>query len=341
MSTRNYLVCGDTGLIGSHLTDELCNRGYYVRATYHQSTPRRDPLIEHHQVDLRKEEDCLHMCKGVDYVFMAAAVTSGAHDMVHNPLVHVTDNIIMNTRMLDAAYRQGVKLFTFISSSSIYPDMGEEPCREEHAWVGNPHPKYWWVAWMKKMAEILCISYATQLQRKMKTCIIRPSNTYGPHDKFDPIHSHFIPNKIRELEEYTDPLVIWGTGDEIRDYIYVDDLARGIADAAEFTDDHPQVEYTDFNIASGQPITIGEVAHLLVENSEYDPEIVFDDTKPTTIPIRVLDISRARDILQFEPRVDIKTGLRRTFMWYRQKVEIEKYGLDEEDKEPRLDVENR
>ena len=327
MTIKNYLVTGDTGLIGSHVTDELTRRGYFVRGTYFTSAPRHDTMIEHINVDLRNNNDCIRACKGIDYVYMCAAVTSGAYDMVHNPLVHVTGNIVMNARMLNAAYQSGVKVFTFISSSSVYPDMETVPCAEYDAWDGIPHDKYWWVAWMKKIAEILSIGYATQLDNKMKTCIIRPSNTYGPNDKFDLHRSHFIANKIREMMLRTDPLVVWGTGEEIRDYIYVKDLARGIVDAGEYTDDHPAVEYTDFNIASGKPMKVCDVVNDMLEvvrcyngTMGYYPEIVYDDTKPTTIPIRILDISRARDILGFKADYSIEEGLAETLEWYREHV---------------------
>lgn len=321
MTIRNYLVTGDTGLIGSHVTDELTRRGYFVRGTYFTSAPRADTMIEHINVDLRNMNDCIRACKGIDYVYMCAAVTSGAHDIVNNPLVHVTDNIVMNTCMLNAAYQAEVRVFTFISSSSIYPDMGAKPCAEHNAWDGVPHEKYWWVAWMKKFAEILCIGYATRLDHKMKTCIIRPSNTYGPGDKFDPHRSHFIANKIRELATLTDPLIVWGTGEEIRDYIYAKDLARGIVDAGEFTDDHPTIEYTDFNIGSGEPVKTSEVVNDLVEIAGYDPKIVYDNTKPTTIPIRILDISRSCDILKFKTKFSMKAGLAETFQWYLEKMQ--------------------
>lgn len=321
MAIRNFLVTGGTGLIGSHVVDELLDREYYVRSTYFSSEPRENPYVEYVQGDLRREEDCLAVCKDVDYVFMCAAVTSGAHDMVNNPLVHVTDNIVMNTRMLSAAYQQGVKVFNFISSSSVYPDMRSTPCKESMAWEGVPHDSYWWVAWMKKMAEILCIGYATRLDRKMKACIIRPSNAYGPRDKFDPLRSHFIANKIREIVEGTDPLVVWGDGNDWRDYIHAKDLARGIVSASEFTDDHPKVEYTDFNIASGDAYSTKEIVETLCYVAGVNPAIVYDESKPTTIKARLLDISRARDILGFKPKVDIEQGLYDTLMWYKSQRE--------------------
>lgn len=327
MTTRNYLVTGDTGLIGSHVTDELVRRGYPVRGTHFTSTPRHNVLVEHIDADLRNTEDCIRVCEGIDYVYMCAAVTSGAHDIVNNPLFHVTDNIVMNARMLNAAYKCGVKVFTFISSSSVYPDMGATACREYDAWDGIPHEKYWWVAWMKKFAEILSVGYATRLDDEMKVCIVRPSNTYGPRDKFDPQHSHFIANKIREIGTKVNPLVVWGTGDEVRDYIYVKDLARGIVDVSEYTDDHPQIKFVDFNIASGNPVKIRDVVDNMLEVARrhpgargYYPEIVYDDTKPTTIPIRILDISCVYDILGFKANYSIKEGLAETFEWYREHI---------------------
>jgi GDP-L-fucose synthase len=144
--------------------------------------------------------------------------------------------------------------------------------------------------------------------------VVRPSNAYGPHDKFDFGTSHVTAALIRRVVERHRPLEVWGTGDDIRDLIYIDDLIDGMLCA--FERDEP---YLVVNLASGTGSSVREILRTLLEVDDYrDAEVRFDPSKPRTIPVRLIDTGYAKRALGFEARVDLREGLRRTVRWYRE-----------------------
>lgn len=309
------LVCGATGFLGSHITKRLLADSYQVRATFHRTSPKDLlPGIAYRRADLINAADCSRMADKINAVFMCAAVTSGAAVIVDNPLAHVIDNVVMNARILNAAYNAGVKQFVFISSSTVYPDTGGRPTREGKAFRQHPHPKYWWVGHMKRYAERLCQGYALHLSRPMNATIIRPSNVYGPSDKFDPATSHMVAALIRKVVERQDPIEVWGTGGDIRDHIYVDDFVDGVMLAFNKGERCLAV-----NIATGTGHSVKQVLETLLRVDGYEnANVVYQPDKPTTIPIRLVDVSLAKRLLGFEAKVSLEEGLRRTVEWYRQ-----------------------
>lgn len=317
--TGSVLVAGGTGFLGANFVRSLYVKGYEVRATWHEKWPRFKPHhIDWVRSNLIYREDCETAVDGMDYVFMCAAVTSGAHVMVNDPLAHVTPNIVMNTYMLDAAYRAGVKKFVFISSSAAYPDTGDRPTSEDEMFYGHPYYSYFAVGWMKRMAEILCATYALRVPEKtMKVLVIRPSNVYGPYDKFDPLESHMTAAMVRKVVERQDPIEIWGTGQDVRDLIYVEDFVNGVLKAFE-RDDRLAV----YNIGSGEGYTVEEVLHTAAHADGYfSHAVVTNPTRPSTIPIRLIDVSKAREELGFEAETTLEEGLRKTVEWYRKSVQ--------------------
>jgi len=245
---------------------------------------------------------------------MCAAETSGAAVMKHNPLAHVTPNIVMNAQMLEAAYRNGVKHFVFISSSTVYHDTGETPTAEYHLRYDRPpHSSYYLVGWMKRYSEILCYSYARAVSNPMKVTVVRPGNIYGPWGKFNPETSHMTAAMVRRVAERQDPIEVWGTGDDIRDLIYVDDFITGLLAATAHTED-----YFVVNLASGVGHTVNDVLYTLLGLEDYNPKVLYDPTKPSTIPVRLLDTDRMRYVLGFQPTMTLAEGLDRTLSWYKE-----------------------
>ena len=197
-------------------------------------------------LDLRRPQHCARAVKGMDYVFLCAAHTSGAAVIRTTPLVHITPNVLINTLMLEAAHRAKVAKFCFISSGAAYPPTADRPVREAEMFDGDPHDVYFAAGWMKRYAEILCRTYAEKIAQPMPTVVVRPSNVYGPYDKFDFAVSHVTAALIRRVVERQNPLEVWGTGEDIRDLIYVDDFIEGLL--AAFAADQP---YLAVNICSG------------------------------------------------------------------------------------------
>lgn len=319
---RRVLIAGGRGFIGSNLVERLVNRGAIVTIT------QKDLLIFSEMmklniykengysvipVDLLRKNDCEFITKDQDIVFMCAAVTHGAAFMKENPLALVTSNIIMNSQMLDASYKNDVKKFVFISSSSAYPDTKEIPTKEEDMNIGDPTDCYYPVGWMKRYSEILCKTYAEKIKKTMQCIVIRPSNIFGSNDDYNFETSHVTASLIRKVAEHHDPIEIWGDGNDIRDILYINDFIDGMLIATEKLD-----KYDPINIGYGKAFSVKEILNMLLEIENYNPKIIFNKDKPSMIPIRKIDISKAEKLLNFKPKIDIKDGLKKTIKWYKE-----------------------
>lgn len=311
---KRVLVAGGAGFLGTNLALKLAQLGAGLRLTI-----RNKPLqaaiagAEVIQADLRLPENCRRAVDGMDYVFLCAAHTSGAAAIRGTPLIHITPNVLINTLMLEAAYEAQVKKLCFISSSVVYPPTGARPVAENEAFDGDPADVYFPSGWMKRYAEVLCRTYAEKIKEPMPTVAIRASNVYGPFDKFDFAVSHVTAALLRRVVERHKPLEVWGTGEDVRDLIYVDDFVDGTL--AAFASDAPHLAV---NICAGQGYSVKDVLDTLLRLESYtDAEVRFDTSRPSTTPIRLMDNSLARDKLGFEARISLEEGLRRTLAWYR------------------------
>ena len=308
----NVLIAGGAGFVGVNLIKRLLDMGANVSATLH----RRDPVLDDARIryirgDLRISEDCATAVNGIDYIFMCAANTSGAAVMEKTPLAHLTPNVLMNISMLDAAYQAGVKKFLFISSNTVYP-LTDFAVKEDDV-TNEFYEKYFIVAWMKRFTEIVCEMYATKIAKPMNVCVVRPANIYGEFDDFEWETSHVIPALIRKIVERHAPLEVWGDGNDLKEFIYVQDFIDGMLLAMEKVEGFDPV-----NIATGYPCTVKEVVNVLLKVDKFSSaDIVFDASKPAMIPKRLIDISKANRLLGFDPKVSLEEGLKKTVNWYR------------------------
>ena len=317
------LVAGGAGFIGSHLVRRLADAGAAVRATLHAKQPAQiDRRVEYMTADLRSADVCATVTSGMDYVFMAAANTQGAAVIREKPLAHVTPNVAMNTHLIEAAHKAGVKRFLFISSGAAYPDTGHRPAEEHEMFSGEPVDVYYAVAWMKRYAEILCKTYATKIRNPLPCVVVRPSNVYGPGDKFDFKASHVTAALIRRVVERQNPFVVWGTGEDVRDLIYVDDFMDGMLAAFHSAD-----PYLEINICSGTGVTVRDILDVAVRVDRFeDANIQFDASKPSTVPVRRLSNVLAKQKLGFVASTSLEEGLARTLAWYREHPFVERAG---------------
>jgi GDP-L-fucose synthase len=245
---------------------------------------------------------------------MCAANTSGAAVMTKTPLVHLTPNVLMNLNMLEAAYAAGVKKFLFISSNTVYP-VTDYPVKESDV-TNEFFEKYFIVAWMKRFTELACEMYAKRIAKPMKTVVVRPANIYGEFDDFEWETSHVIPALIRKVVERQDPLEVWGDGNDLKEFIYVADFIEGMLLAMEKLED-----FQPINIAVGRPVTVREILSILLRLDGYEgARLVFDTSKPTMIPKRLIDPSLAVQLLGFRACTSLEDGLARTLAWYRTKT---------------------
>jgi len=308
------LVTGGTGFIGTHIVQELLKHGADVRVPIHR---RRliisDDHIETIQADLTKLEDCERAVRGVDYIFHAAGAVGAAGVGKSAMMDGITQNLILTTRMLQAAWSENVKRFLLFSSSTGYPPA-EHPVKEDELWSGQPHPSYLGYGWMRRYFEKLGEYVSSSSQ--VKIALVRPTAVYGRLDNIDPATCHVIPALIRRAVEKRDPFEVWGTGDEVRDFLHVTDLARGCLLMLE-----KYATSDSVNIGYGKGVKIKEIVEIILKAADHEKaEVIFNSSKPTNLPIRMVDTSKAKKVLGFEPRISLKEGLNNTVEWIKQEI---------------------
>ena len=313
--TDKILVTGAAGFIGSRLVKSLYEAGYTnLRATSFSRTLRENfKGVEFIKGNLQDAPFCDLISKDVDVIFHCAANTSNALYTKFNPLLHVTPNIEMNVNLMEQSWRNKVRKFMFISSNTTYPDMGDVPCTEDME-VQTPDivPVYKAVGWMKRYCETLCDFFSNQIHDPMQCVIIRPSNAFGPNDKFDFEKCHVTPANIRKVADGLNPIPLWGDGTEVRDVIHVDDMVSGFITVAEKVD-----TYDIYNVCYGEGYTVMEVLNLLKKLEGNDNPIEFVNNKAPMIPIRLLDNTKLKS-LGWKPKYNLESGLKDALRWYKE-----------------------
>lgn len=310
---KKVLIAGASGFIGQNLCSKLVELGAEVKGTYCTRAPLEIVEgVEYMQADLTEYNRCLDVTAEVDYVFMAAANTSGAAIIEKKPLTHLTPNVVMNAQMLASAYENDVQRFCFISSNTVYP-VSDLAVRESDV-TYDFFSKYFVVGWMKLFSEKMCEMYSHHIASPMKTVVVRPGNIYGPGDKFTWNESKVIAALIRRTIEKHDPFIVWGDGRDLKDFIFIDDFIDGLIEAFKA----PEIEGA-INIASSNPVTIREILAILLEIERFTPsELQFDGTKPTMIPKRLIDTEKMVELTGWKPKVSLKEGLAKTVDWYKE-----------------------
>jgi len=308
--SKKILVTGGAGFVGTHIVQELLKEGAEVRVTIHnRPLIIQDERIEPVYADLNRLDDCMKATEGIDYVFHAAGTVGAAGVTKINTMAAITQNLVQNAYMLQAAWASGVRRFLIYSSSTGYP-AANYAIKEEEMWSGPTHPVYFGYGWMRRYLERLAEFVVSQ--SSMRIAIVRPSAVYGRYENFDPATSHVIPGLIRRAVNKDNPYVVWGTGDEVRDFLHITDFARGSLLMLE-----KYAEGDAVNIGYGEVVTIKDIVQMVLKAAGHDSaQVVFDFTKPTTIRFRMVDISKAERLLGFKPRVDLEDGIRDTVEWY-------------------------
>ena len=301
-------VAGHRGLAGSAIVRRLEKDGY-----------KNLVLKTHKELDLTDQRavDEFFSENRPDYVFLAAAKVGGILANSTYPADFIYQNLVIETNVIHAAYKYGVKKLLFLGSSCIYPKLAPQPLKEEYLLSGYLEPTNQSYAIAKIAGIIMCNSYNYQYHTNFIS--VMPTNLYGPNDNFNLETSHVIPALIRKFveakEKGSDKVVVWGTGNVKREFLHCDDFADACVflmqrlDAAEV---EPFV-----NIGSGVDITIRELAYLIGKVVDFKGDIVFDTTKPDGTPQKLLDVSRL-ERLGWRYRIGLEEGLRSTINWYRE-----------------------
>jgi GDP-L-fucose synthase len=304
---KKILVTGGTGMIGRALVAALLRAGGDVHIASLDDPSRALPGTTFHRLDLMSLENCLQVCAGMDFIFHLAGIKGSPAMTAKKPASFFVPTLAFNTNMMEAARRCGVKRFLYTSTIGVYQPA--EILREDDVWKTFPSENDRFAGWAKRMGELQAEAY--RIEYGWDTiAIVRPANVYGPYDNFDPRNAMVIPSLIRRALSGENPLVVWGDGTAIRDFIHCDDVAAGML-AVIASGTHEPV-----NLGSGTGVTIRQVVDVLVKLLDPAPKIEWDITKPTGDRKRLMDTSRAR-ALGFAPRISLEEGIRGTLEWYR------------------------
>lgn len=306
-NNKRILVTGGAGFLGSFLVENLIKKRKVARQNI--QVPRSATL------DLRKWEDCVHAVKDVALVIHLAGRGGGIGYNRKYPGELFYDNIIMNSQLLEAARQEGVEKFVGIGTVCSYPKFAPVPFREETLWDGYPEETNASYGLSKKM--MLVQSQAYRQQYGFNSIHLLMVNLYGPRDNFNAEESHVIPALIVKFVEAVrdnqEEVVVWGTGNASREFLYVEDAAEAILLATERYNKSDPV-----NIGTGKEITVHELVNMIRTISGYRGKIKWDTSKPDGQPRRRLEVSRAKREFGFEAKTNFRDGLVKTIEWYRK-----------------------
>ncbi|HLD24575.1 MAG TPA: GDP-L-fucose synthase [Patescibacteria group bacterium] len=306
LTKKTILVTGAAGFLGTHLLRLLRKQG--VRKIL-------APLSK--EYDLRKQESCKAVVRGVDIVIHLASKVGGIGYNRSHPAEMFYDNIIMSTQLLHEAYRAGVEKFVGIGTICAYPKFTPVPFLETELWNGYPEETNAPYGLAKKM--LLVQSQTYRQQYGFNAIYLLPVNLYGPGDNFDPKSSHVIPALIRKFsdakEHHAKEVVIWGSGKATREFLYVEDAARAIILATERYNKPDPV-----NVGAGFEISIADLAGRIAKRIGFGGKVVWDTSKPDGQPRRCLDTTRAKSEFQFVATTPFDMGLKREIDWYKKSL---------------------
>jgi len=303
---KKILVTGGAGFFGSRVVEELLQRG----------VKREDLTIPRSRdIDLRNWENCVRVTRDADVIIHLAAKVGGIGYNQAYPARLFYDNAIMGIQLIEAARQAHVEKFIVAGTICAYPKFTPVPFKEENLWNGYPEETNAPYGLAKKM--LLVQAQAYRQEYGFNAIYLLPVNLYGPGDNFNPASSHVIPALIKKFvdaREHDEPSVeVWGTGAASREFLYVDDAARGLVLAAERYNKPDPV-----NLGSGMEITIKDLVSLIQELTGYSGKIDWDGSKPDGQPKRCLDVSRAREEFGFEAKMPFREGLKKTITWYEE-----------------------
>lgn len=316
MTKTKILITGATGFIGQNLIEQLSkNNQYEITGVYYKREPSRIEGVKYIRADLTNSDVVKNILSGYDILIHAAATTSGSKDIVQKPFIHVTDNAVMTALLLRSAYECRVKKVIFFSCTIMYQSSRNAIKENDFSESDAIHPNYFGAGWTKVYNEKMC-EFFSRISETQYT-VLRHSNIYGPHDKFDLEKSHVFGATITKVLTNTDGKIhVWGKGNETRDFLFVDDLC----DAVGLVLKKENSKYAIYNVGGGSGVTIKELVEKIIKLSHKKLEIIFDTTKPNIETHIFLDNSKITMALGWEPHHHIDDGIKKTIKWYRENI---------------------
>jgi GDP-L-fucose synthase len=304
-SGKRLVITGGAGFLGSFVVEKLREHG--VTEIF---VPRSK------EYDLRRVDDIRRMLKDAppDVLIHLAAHVGGIWANRMHPGEFFYDNLTMGTQILHECWQSRVRKVVLVGTVCAYPKFTPVPFKEENLWNGYPEETNAPYGLAKKM--LLVQSQAYRQQYGLNSIYLLPANLYGPGDNFSLEYSHVIPALIRKCVEANErndrQIVLWGTGNATREFLYVEDAADGILLAAERYNSSEPV-----NLGTGKEISIRELADLISQLTEFTGTIVWDQSKPDGQPRRSLNVDKARSAFGFRAKTPLGEGLKRTIEWYK------------------------
>ena len=299
-------VAGHRGMVGSAITRLL------------ESQNRTVITVDRSVLDLRQQDEVefwLRANRPTSIIFAAAKVGGIVANSTY-PADFIYDNLTIQTNVIHGAHKAGVDRLVFLGSSCIYPKFSEQPIKESSLLTGALEPTNEWYAIAKISGIMTCQAY--RLQHGRRYISVMPCNLYGPNDNFNLETSHVLPALMRKFHEAkisdAKQVVVWGSGTPLREFLHVDDLAKGVVWCLDNYD-----EYQHINCGAGFDVTIRELAEMVGRTVGFQGKLVFDKTKPDGTPRKIMDSSRIR-ALGWKPDISFEDGIAATYQWYLKNI---------------------
>ena len=297
-SKSKFYVAGNTGLVGSAIVRMLKKKRFYNIISSPSS---------HWDLTVQSRVEQFFRINRPEYVFLAAAKVGGIGANSESPAHFIYDNLMIQTNIIDCAYRYGAKKLIFLGSSCIYPKFANQPIKEEELMTGALEPSNDAYATAKIAGIKMCQAYRQQYG--FNAISVMPTNLYGPNDNYDLEKSHVLPAMIRKFHEAEDKVNLWGDGSARREFLHVDDLAEAL-----YLLLNQYNEASPINVGTGEDVTIKELAET-VGSVVGNKEIEWDTSKPNGTPRKVLDVSKIKS-MGWKPTISLRDGIESTYQDY-------------------------
>jgi GDP-L-fucose synthase len=306
-NTKIY-IAGHQGMVGTAIWANLASKGY--KNLIGRSSK---------ELDLRNQLSVQHFFKTEqpEVVIDAAARVGGILANNEYPYPFLMENMQIQNNLIDTALHQGIEKFIFLGSSCIYPKFAAQPLKEEYLLTDSLEPTNEWYAIAKITGVKACQAIRKQFNKDYVS--LMPTNLYGTNDNFDLNTSHVLPAMLRKFHEAKEnkhaPVVLWGSGTPMREFLFVDDMAEAVVYALE----NILPEYL-YNVGSGKDITIKELAETIQKVTGHQGEIIWDVEKPEGTPRKLLDVSKMKEI-GWSYSTELKEGIQKTYAWFLENIE--------------------
>ena len=307
-SKSRIFVAGHRGLVGSAIYRNLKENGFNNLSS---------STSDHWDLRVRHDVDTFFRINNPEYVFLAAAKVGGIGGNSTYPADFIYDNLMIQSNVIDAAYRHRVKKLLFLGSSCIYPKFPKIPITEDQLLASPLEESNSAYAIAKIAGMRMCQAYRQQYG--FNAISLMPTNLYGPNDNFDINNGHVLPSLIAKFHgslEKSEHWVVklWGDGSPKREFLHVDDLAEACVKCMEVYDDEEHI-----NVGTGEDVTIKELAETIVDVVGYKNHYEWDTSKPNGTPRKVLNVDKMKS-LGWEPKIGLREGIESTYEWYKENV---------------------